>query len=132
VNLPLPRLSPVFDAALGCAEQALVQINAALAVGQTDALDAACNALQQALAAVTRPDPQCQRALRADKRLQQRVQAVRMGLTQVRDNLARRAVPVQRALDTLMPGSGASTYGRNPMAMGRNSKTAASFTSFSA
>ena len=124
--------APALNAALTQVEQALARVGECLVAGQAAELQQACQALQLNVMACSRLDRAWLSGARSDVKLQGRLNAVRVGLAQVRENMARRAAAVQRSLQVLLPSSGGATYGRSASAYGRNSKSDASFTSFSA
>jgi hypothetical protein len=129
---PLPRSSPVFDDALSQVELALEGVRSCLVQGQAGELEAACQSLQRGLLQCSRLDPQWIKPVQADAEMRNRLHKVRAGVALVRENLARRAAAVQFSLQTLLPSAAGATYGRQPAAFGRSSRTAASFTSLSA
>ena len=128
----LQSSSAVFDAALTRVEQALALVGGHLAQGRANDLEAACQTLQAAMLACSRIDPQWLKTLSADRKLQSRLQLIRLGIVQVRESMARRAAGVQRALQILLPTGAVATYGRAASAFGSGTKSAASFTSLSA
>ena len=130
--MPTASTAPAFHAALTQVEQALELVGDRLVAGQPAQLQQACQALQQNVMDCSRLDPAWLSSGRGDVKLQARLNAVRAGLVQVRENMARRAAAVQRSLQVLLPSSAGATYGRSASVYGRNSKTAASFTSLAA
>jgi hypothetical protein len=121
-----------FNASLTGVEQALALVNTRLVQGSADELEAACQSLQRAVLACPGIRQQGLKSLSLDAKLRARLQIVRLGMAQVRENMARRAAGVQRALQILLPGAPVATYGRAAAAFGSGSKSEASFTSLSA
>ena len=130
--MPAASTAPVSHAALAQVEQSLALVLELLVAGKPAELQQACQTLQQHVIDCSRLHPAWLGGARGDVKLQARLNAVRAGLAQVRENMARRAAAVQRSLQVLLPSSAGATYGRSASAYGRSSKTDASFTSFSA
>jgi hypothetical protein len=121
-----------FSASLTAVEQALALVNTRLVEGSADELEAACQSLQRAVLACPGVRQQGLKSLSLDAKLRARLQIVRLGMAQVRENMARRAAGVQRALQILLPGAPVATYGRAAATFGSGRKSEASFTSLSA
>ena len=107
----LPLDQQHFLASLVLAEHHQQVLGAALLDGQPDRVAAAAGDLQQVVATLSGLLQRVQRGGRLAPALQLRLQRLGQGVAQQREACLRRGAVVDRALNSIIPSTRASTYG---------------------
>lgn len=106
----MSKLPEPLESALAQLEQHVAAVSAKLIAGEPQALAEAAAALQQVAAEFTRITPSLSLSAGMSVALKSRVQKLGVGMAIQRENLIRRQVVVQRALDAILPAAqGASS-----------------------
>ena len=139
---PAPRASlsfpPAFIDSLKSLERQLAAMDEGLIAGDAPAFESSAAALGQQLAAFSLACQALPEALLTSRTLKARLRTLGAVISLQRENMARRAVTVDRELQAILPAQRVPTYGpasggqRGPGVYGQGSRAPGSFTSLRA
>ncbi|MDP2367539.1 hypothetical protein [Rhodoferax sp.] len=108
----MTHLSDPLESALRQIEQRSGAVSAKLITGEPQALADAASALQQIAVEFFQIAPSLTLSTTASAALKARLQRIAAGMAMQRENLIRRQVVVQRALDAILPAAQGSAYAK--------------------